>query len=564
MTFLHPEFLYLMLPPMLVLFYFILTQASPTAGIFNPRIFAKLEVRQKRLSFRHRNMLFLAVFILLIIAMAEPVIIEAKVMVKAPERTLTVALDISASMRTTDIFPSRLAVAKAKLLELIDAARTERIGIMAFGKDVYAIAPPTGDKMVLRQMAAHFNPDAYAEKGTDIGTLVAAADGFMQKAPHRDLLILTDGGERRDFSQVAGFAREHHIRISVLGVGTGQGAPLVVSGQTVTHDGKPVVTRLNPALPALATATGGYYATATTGAKDIDALMAALRKDMPGGEDGVKEITRYGQLFILPLGLALLLLLIATSSLSPRERVPVPPVILLAVLCCTGSPQLHAAQFDYELLAQANTLYAAGKYRRAANAYYRYAKRKGNDMQALYDSAHAFYRAGEYETAAELWNSIRSKELQLQFRSYYNLGNAEAMLGTEEHLVKAITAYQKALDLENDVQTQENLAIVRGRLMRLMQKKMQYENAAPGADNTRPNAQGSGQEAQAQPKEKRASTQKQKGEQKPSEAAGKANTAQMSDYEAAMWMRSLGQHSPTRLYKITPGRAKGGRDVDPW
>jgi Ca-activated chloride channel homolog len=564
-TFLHPEFLYLMLPTVFILFFFILTQKEPAAELFASRIFSRLRVKEKRLSHRQRNGLYLAVFILLIIAMAQPVIIEAKLKVKAPAHEVMAALDISASMRSDDLYPSRLAVARTKLLALISRSQTERIGVLAFGKDVYVVSPPTGDQAVLRQMIEHFEPDAYAEAGTDIMALLAAADNVMAKLPRRDLLLFTDGGDSRDFSEAGAFARAHNIRLFILGTATSQGAPLEVDGKAVLHDGRPVVTTLNPALPELAAATGGYYVQAAAGSQDVAALLSALRRGAPGGADGVKEIERYGQLYILPLAFALVLLLFATSSLSRRERVAVPPAVLLGIFLLGSGMPLKAEQFDYELLGDAKALYQKGEYRRAANAFYRYAKRNENDPKALYDSAHAFYRAGDYTAAAALWKGIRTKERLLQFRSLYNLGNAYAMLGGEGHLEAAVKAYRKALYLQNDQQTQENLEIVLGRLMRLMQAKRRSAQAAPlpgaGGKGGTPAEQAGTARSETPPAE---TAEARKGETKPTEATGKAKTAQMSDFEAAVWMKTLQQQTRTRLYKITPPSAKGGRDASAW
>ena len=271
MTFLHPEFLYLMLPPIFVLFYFILTQKEPAEALFDSHIFARLRVHEKRLSLRQRNGIYLGVFILLIVAMAQPVIVEEKVRVAAPEHEVTVALDISASMRSDDLYPSRLAVARAKLQALIAQARTERFGVLAFGKDVYVVSPPTDDRAVLAQMLGRFEPDAYAEAGTNVMALLAAADGVMAKLPRRDLVLLTDGGDARSFAEAAAYARTHHIRLFILGTATEAGVPLVVDGKPVLRGGSPVVTALNPALPELAAATGGYYVPASAGTKDVAA-----------------------------------------------------------------------------------------------------------------------------------------------------------------------------------------------------------------------------------------------------------------------------------------------------
>lgn len=567
MTFLHPEFLYLMLPPVLLLFYFILTQKDPTAELFDSGIYTRLLVNEKRLSLRQRNIIYLIALVLLITAMAQPVITEAKIRVKAPEKTLSVALDISASMQTGDLYPSRLAVAKAKLLQLIDAAEAERIGILAFGKDVYAVSPPSSDKAVLRQMTEHFKPDAYAEEGTDLMALLAAARSVTESGTRLDLLLMTDGGDRPDFSDAIAFAKASNIRLFVLGTATPEGAPLEKKGSIFLPEGKPVVTRLNPALRELAEETGGAYRSADAGSEDVAALMAAWRGSAERGADGVKEINRYGQLFILPLGLALLLLLVATSSLSRRQTIAVPPAFLLGLLLLGNGVAVRAEPFDYELLGEAKALYASKQYARAANAFYRYAKRSDNDPRALYDSAHALYRAGNYEAAAALWGRIRPKERRLQFDTLHNLGNAHAMLGGEEHLQAAIKAYQRALYLQNDPQTRENLEIVRGRLMRLMREKLGLGNGAVSLPPQRgANADGLSRERTTGDTgvAKREDGASDEGGPKPSEASGEAVPQRLSDFEAAMWMKRLQRQSQTHLYRITPSSAEGGRNADPW
>ncbi|WP_345987366.1 VWA domain-containing protein [Sulfurimonas sp. HSL1-2] len=564
MTFLHPEFFYLMLPPVLVLFYFILTQKEPAAELFSGPVFERLRVNEKRLSLRQRNLIYLLIFILLIAAMSQPVITEATAVVKAPDEALTVAVDISASMQTEDVYPSRAAVAKAKLLALVARAKRERIGVLAFGRDVYAVVPPTADRTALTELLNDFTPDAYAEKGTDIMALLAAANGVMGEPGRKNLLLLTDGGDRGDFSEAVSYAQAQKLHIYILGIGTVEGGVLKQDGKPVMQGEKPVRTVLNPSLRTLAESTGGLYVDMTVGSRDVTALLSELRRHAGGGERGVKEIRLYGQLYILPLGAALFLLLLANASMSRRERVAVPPALLLGVLLSGNAAVLRAEPFDYELLESAKGYYEQGDYTRAARAFYRYGVHNGNDPAAMYDSAHALYRAGKYDAAAALWERIRSKERMLQFSTLHNLGNARAMLGGRENLEAAIKVYQKALYLQNDSQTRENMAIVRGRLMRLVQAERHRTAAAATGTGGDHNASGApsptngAQNASAQ-------TETPEGnEARPSEASGKAKTAALSDYEAAMWRQSLQRQSRTHLYKITPERAGGGDHVVPW
>lgn len=563
MSFLHPEFLYLMLPPVLVLFYFILTQKEPTEQLFDSKIYSRLRVNEKRLTLRQRNAIYLLIAVLLIVAMAQPVIEEAKVKVRASDPTLMVALDISASMRSTDLYPSRLAVARAKLLRLLAMAKHERVGVLAFGKDVYVLSPPSTDRKSVQRLVEGFSADAYAEAGTDIMALLAAADRVMRPDRERTLLLMTDGGDERDLKAAAEFAKAHRMRLFILGTATPQGALLRLNGEEVYRNGKPVETALNPALAQLAKATGGFYLTASTGSADISELLGHIRAVQQRTQHGEKEIKRYAQLYILPLGLALLLLLIATSSISRRETVAVPPALIMALLFGLGSVSLRAEPFDFELLQEAKRYYHQGDYTRAANAYYRYAKRTGNDARALYDSAHALYRQGKYEAAAALWSSIHTKDRALQYAALHNLGNAYAMMGGEENLHAAIKAYGRALHLQNDPQTRENLEIVRGRLMRLMRAKRGVKQ--PGA------GQSTGHKPSKRPTEKAAASAMKKAQghheaEKGAHTAGMdaGRSVSMSDYEVRMWMKLLAKRSKTHLYRITPETTQGAGDVAPW
>ena len=119
MTFLHPEFLYFMLPPVFILFYFLLTQSEATARFFSEEVFNKLRVNTKMMTLKAQNALFLLMFIFFIIALAQPVIEEGKVKVQAKSADIMIALDISDSMRAEDVYPSRLERGKQKILDRV-------------------------------------------------------------------------------------------------------------------------------------------------------------------------------------------------------------------------------------------------------------------------------------------------------------------------------------------------------------------------------------------------------------------------------------------------------------
>lgn len=67
MSFLHPEFIYMMLPLLFLLFGLLLTQREAEEAFFSPRVLAKLRVDTNRLSAKVRNFFYFLMFIFIIL-----------------------------------------------------------------------------------------------------------------------------------------------------------------------------------------------------------------------------------------------------------------------------------------------------------------------------------------------------------------------------------------------------------------------------------------------------------------------------------------------------------------
>jgi len=132
MSFLHPEFIYYMLPPLLILFSLLITQKEVQEQFFSSDILEKLRVGANTLPLKIRNVLFLLIGILMILALAQPVIKDGVVQVKAKSADILMAIDISDSMLATDVYPNRLKLAKKKALDFLKIVNTNRIGVIEF------------------------------------------------------------------------------------------------------------------------------------------------------------------------------------------------------------------------------------------------------------------------------------------------------------------------------------------------------------------------------------------------------------------------------------------------
>ena len=525
MTFMHPEFLYLMLPPVLVLFYFLLTQREAIAGFFSEESYNRLRVNSKRLPLRVRNVLFLLMFICFIVALAQPVIEEGKVTVQAKSADIMIALDISDSMRAEDVYPSRLELGKQKILELLALTPQERIGVSAFARASYLVAPLSFDHRAVQFLVRQLQPSYITEKGTDFAQLLKSAAKMMSENKEKYLLILTDGGDSKDFSEEIALAKSEGIKIFVLGIGTEKGAPIKNSeGGFVKDEGKIVVTTLNSAVADLATGTGGTYIESVASNEDITAMFGEITAKTRKRRLKEEEITQYIQLFYIPLGLGMLLLLIATSSMSRREKVHVPLALAAAVMLAHPLSS-EAGLLDFRVLDEAKQAYMAEDFNRSASLYGEYASHHRN-AASLYNTASALYKQGRYAEAAREFEQVQFKEPSKQFDALHNLGNAYAKQGTPEALQQAVKAYEKALKIKEEAPTRENLETVK-KLLKQQEQQQQGQRPPQNGKQGDKKPKEPGKEQQQPPQEGQEGAQS-SGDSSQQEAKGETPSPQKS------------------------------------
>src|SRR3990167_3937790 len=321
MTFLHPEFLYYMLPPLFILFGFLLTQKEAHADFFNQEVMDKLRVNANTLTLKARNALFFLMAFFMIIALAQPVLKDGKVEIKAKSADIMIALDISDSMLATDVYPNRLESAKEKVLTLLDEAPNEQIGVVAFAKNSYLVSPLSFDTASVSFLLRGLDTSSITEKGTDFLSILEVVSKTQKNQEKKIVLILSDGGDKDDFSQEIELAKKHGITVFVLGIATKQGAPIKLQdGTFIKHNGEIIISKLNEKIADLATKTGGVYIENTTSSNDIKTMLREIMSMSEEKELKSQEIEKNRPLFYYPLGMALLILLIATSSIGRKNR----------------------------------------------------------------------------------------------------------------------------------------------------------------------------------------------------------------------------------------------------
>ena len=338
MTFLWPQFLWLLLTlPLLVLLYVWLLRRRKALALRYASLSIVKEAMGRGHSWRRHvpPILFLLAIAAMLLAAARPL---ATITLPSRQQTLILAMDVSGSMRATDVKPNRMVAAQEAAKSFIaDLPRHVRVGIVAFAGSAQVTQLPTVnrddltaaiDSFQLQRGTATGNgimmslATLFPDAGIDIAAL-GPRDGARPlradpaKPPPKEftpvepgsynsaaIIMLTDGQRTTgvDPLEAAKMAAERGVRVYTVGIGT-------VDGETIGFEGWSMRVRLDEeTLKSVAQRTQAEYFYAGTAAdlkKVYETLSTRLTVE--------KKETEVSGLFAL-VG-AVLALLSATLSL---------------------------------------------------------------------------------------------------------------------------------------------------------------------------------------------------------------------------------------------------------
>ena len=142
--------------------------------------------------------------------------------------------------------------------------------------------------------------------------------------------------------------------------------------------------------------------------------------------------------------------------------------MLRYLLPCLAAGLLHAGVTDFHTLSNAASAYNGGDYAAAAEGY---GGLQGKNDAARFNYGDALYKQQKYQEAADVFTQIRAPELRQ--KALHNLGNSLANLGKTD---EAIRAYEAALKLGKDDDTQYNLDLLKKQKEQEKQKEDNQNN----------------------------------------------------------------------------------------
>ena len=320
-------------------------------------------------------------------------------------RNLLIALDISRSMETEDVKPSRLEEARAAAFELIDALKADKIGLIVFSGDADLVVPLTYDHTALRDALEQVNRSWAGTGGTNFGlVLKRAMQDFKRSAPDgtNALVLLSDGEDTVGSSMdVAEEARKNNLLVITVGVGTAAGGPIPdpkgENGLWQDENGKHVISKLDAdALRKFSEATGGDFAVLDSNT-DLTAFTQKAVRKIDKHEENVSTNKVPNDLFPW-FAWAALALLVAAIVIATEWRLPKRGGAAAVVLLLLLAPAAQAAPDAASVLRYTYGLSQVGKDNAAAKEAFSAALLDDDpQMQAA-----AFYQIGNADTNATI------------------------------------------------------------------------------------------------------------------------------------------------------------------
>ncbi len=320
MSFVTPQVLWMMGIPLAIFTYFILTHKDNFLQIFDKKVLARLTAGDDSLPLVIRHLILVVALFFMVVALARPVIDHGDKVVHLEGLSVVVALDISGSMRSKDMYPNRLEFAKKKINQLLNNMPNDDISLVAFAYSSFILAPFTSDKETLKLLVNGVN-DQYINMGsTDFTALAEFTVELLEKKKPKILVVFSDGGDKEQLAKFEKITNANNIALYVVLVGTKEGAPVLrKTGKTIMKDGKLIISQRNDELGEIAVKNNGAFILANSGESDIEELVSTIKSQHQSKDKGEVVIHDREELFYYPLVLGLLFLLIGFGSL-PRRR----------------------------------------------------------------------------------------------------------------------------------------------------------------------------------------------------------------------------------------------------
>ncbi|MDP5185750.1 MAG: VWA domain-containing protein [Alishewanella sp.] len=383
---------------------------------------------------------------------------------KLPQPALTVkkatvlVMDMSLSMRATDLTPDRLTQQRFKALDFIDLLQEGDLGLISYAADAFVISPLTPDHNNIRLQIPTLRPELMPAQGSNVLRALEQAAELLEQAgyPSGEIVLFTDGFDADSYQSIQQLLNNWPHQLAIMAFGQPEGAVVrLENGELLKNAQGGVVMPRVPLeqLRVLARQAGGSLVQAGADNADLQQLLKQNQQQYDDRQpqplmtgDQWQDNAVYLVWLLLPLALWL------------ARKAPILVILPLLYL-----PPADAV--SWRDLWQTKQQQAVEDYQQQD---YQQAQQKFRDP--LWQG-NAAYRAEDYAAAAEAYQRASNDAPSVD--SWHNLGNALAM---QQQYEAALAAYEQALALDPEAPSPAANAELMRKLLQQQEQEQQQQD----------------------------------------------------------------------------------------
>ena len=442
---------WILLIPIAILLIFFFKRRLLTIGnwekLIDKRLLPYVMSRSQLSDNQYKWWVISLISVLSIIALAGPTWERIEQPSFRTDQSLVIALDLSRSMNAQDITPNRLTRAKLKILDILERRQGAQVALIVYSANAFTVTPLTSDTDTIIALINSIDTSIMPSRGSYPALAIDKGLQLLNQASvsNGEIILVTDGGITSDSFSSAQKLRDEGYRLSALGIGSMNGAPIPkeTGGFITDNTGQITISRLEvDDLKDLVEIGGGSYTSITSNDQDIDTLLSEVYSAVRESDDSVttdqwKEFGPWLLLIVVPFGSLLfrkgwVFLLLLTIMPIDNSVYALDWNDLWKTRDQQAKEAMESGDYnkaielfeDSEWLAAAH--YRAGNYRQSANGY-----NNNSNIDHLYNHANSLAKIGQFEEAIENYEKVIAEEPNAE-DALYNLNLLKDLLSENQ------------------------------------------------------------------------------------------------------------------------------------
>ena len=442
---------WILLIPIAILLIFIFKRRLLTIGnwekLIDKRLLPYVMSRSQLSDNQYKWWLISLISVLSIIALAGPTWERIEQPSFRTDQSLVIALDLSRSMNAQDITPNRLTRAKLKILDILERRQGAQVALIVYSANAFTVTPLTSDTDTIIALINSIDTSIMPSRGSYPALAIDKGLQLLNQASvsNGEIILVTDGGITSDSFSSAQKLRDEGYRLSALGIGSMNGAPIPkeTGGFITDNTGQITISRLEvDDLRDLVEIGGGSYTSITSNDQDIDTLLSEVYSAVRESDDSVttdqwKEFGPWLLLIVVPFGSLLfrkgwVFLLLLTIMPIDNSVYALDWNDFWKTRDQQAKEAMESGDYDkaIELFEDSEWLaaahYKAGNYRQSANGY-----NNNSNIDHLYNHANSLAKIGQFEEAIENYEKVIAEEPNAE-DALYNLNLLKDLLSENQ------------------------------------------------------------------------------------------------------------------------------------